>query len=328
MSRNRATRPLIKYSLCSLRYNRRLTTTSPGFVTSSGLSAFFFLFPFRNAGPSVATVASPESKFCSAELASLFSVLSALRSASCPATKFTEVLRSCAPSSFSAPSITNLAASASSGSSIVIVTSASPIGGRFTVPLKMQSLIRPARRLLWLCSPSTHEIASTTLDFPHPFGPTIHVVPIPLNVTTVRSQNDLNPVISTFLSLSKVSPLVSSRLPARKGQGVRARRETAQYSPIGGVFSQHPNRVPVERSPQLYLVEETHVWQVLCQRPSRLALQMAVRVKNVSLRTASVKHYSTACGAFLTATRAVLCVLSARSPLSLNLPCSSHPELA
>ena len=104
-------------------------------------------------------------------------------------------------------SSTKRAASASSGSSMVMVTSARPIGGRFTVPLKMQSLMRPARRDLWLCSPSTQLMASTTLDLPHPFGPTMHVVPVPLNVTTVRSQNDLNPVISTFRSFSKVSPL-------------------------------------------------------------------------------------------------------------------------
>ncbi len=39
----------------------------------------------------------------------------------------------------------------------------------------------------------------------------MHVVPVPLNVTAVRSQNDLNPVISTFRSLSKVSPLVPHR---------------------------------------------------------------------------------------------------------------------
>jgi hypothetical protein len=64
---------------------------------------------------------------------------------------------------------------------------------------------------LWLCSPSTHEIASTTFDFPHPFGPTMQVVPVPLNVTTVRSQNDLKPTISTFRSLSKVSPFVPHR---------------------------------------------------------------------------------------------------------------------
>jgi hypothetical protein len=74
----------------------------------------------------------------------------------------------------------------------------------------MQSAMRSARRDLWLCSPNTHEIASTTFDLPQPFGPTMQVVPEPLNVTTVRSQNDLKPTISTFLSLSKMSPFVVS----------------------------------------------------------------------------------------------------------------------
>src|SRR6516164_3932094 len=45
MSRRRATRPLMKYSLCPLRYKRRLTTTSPGFVTIDGFSVFLFFFP-------------------------------------------------------------------------------------------------------------------------------------------------------------------------------------------------------------------------------------------------------------------------------------------
>jgi hypothetical protein len=44
------------------------------------------------------------------------------------------------------------------------------------------------------------------LDLPQPFGPTMQVVPDPLNVTTVRSQNDLKPTISTFRSFSKISP--------------------------------------------------------------------------------------------------------------------------
>jgi hypothetical protein len=69
----------------------------------------------------------------------------------------------------------------------------------------MQSDMRSARRLLWLCSPSTHDIASTIFDFPQPFGPTMQVRPVPLNVTDVRSQKLLNPVISTFLSFSKVT---------------------------------------------------------------------------------------------------------------------------
>jgi hypothetical protein len=36
----------------------------------------------------------------------------------------------------------------------------------------------------------------------------MQVVPLPLKVTTVRSQNDLKPTISTFRSLSNLSPLV------------------------------------------------------------------------------------------------------------------------
>src|SRR5207237_10642310 len=110
-----------------------------------------------------------------------------------------------------APSNTNRAASASSGSSIVMVTSAMPSGGRFVVPLKMQSAMRSARRDLWLCSPSTQEIASTTFDLPQPFGPTIHVVPDALNVTRLLSQNDLKHTISTFRSLRKVSPFLPYR---------------------------------------------------------------------------------------------------------------------
>src|ERR1700733_10023482 len=86
-----------------------------------------------------------------------------------------------------------------------MITSDMPSGGRFSVPLKMQSDMRSARRLLWLCSPSTHDIASTIFDFPQPFGPTMQVKPFPLKVTTVRSQKLLNPLISTFLSFSKVT---------------------------------------------------------------------------------------------------------------------------
>jgi hypothetical protein len=59
-----------------------------------------------------------------------------------------------------------------------------------------------ARSIFLLCSPSTHEIASTTFDFPHPFGPTMHVMPVPLNVIGVFSQNDLNPNNSTLRSFN------------------------------------------------------------------------------------------------------------------------------
>src|ERR1700737_3077378 len=221
MSRKRATRPLIKYSLCPERYSRRLTTTSPGFIAKTGLSAAFFLrFPLTNSGSATASGAgAPSSCRGAASCApawlafaisspSVFSALSALSALSVPSVPPASASSVLIPAVSPTPCSTNPSASASSGSSNVIVTSANPIGGRFVVPLKMQSAMRSARSDLWLCSPRTQEMASTTFDFPQPFGPTIQVVPMPLNVTTVRSQNDLKPTISTFRSLSKVSPLV------------------------------------------------------------------------------------------------------------------------
>ena len=101
-----------------------------------------------------------------------------------------------------APSSTLATASESSGSTRVRVTSEMPIGGRLAVPLKMQSDMRSARSILWLCSPRTQEIASTTLDLPQPFGPTMQVIPLPLNVIGVFSQNDLKPRSSTLRSFS------------------------------------------------------------------------------------------------------------------------------
>src|SRR6266478_1644718 len=184
-------------------------TTSPGFMARTGLSADLFFrlnLPPGSAGdvavPSAAASCvsgdcAGSSERISVELSvkpeiSLFSVARDAESVA---------------ESDAALSITKRAASASSGSSIVMVTSASPSGGRLVVPLKMQSAMRSARSDMWLCSPRTQEMASTTLDLPQPFGPTIHVVPDPLNVTTVRSQNDLKPTISTFRSFSKMSPL-------------------------------------------------------------------------------------------------------------------------
>jgi hypothetical protein len=43
-------------------------------------------------------------------------------------------------------------------------------------------------------------MASTTLDLPHPFGPTMQVMPVPLNVIGVFSQKDLKtfPVLGFF----------------------------------------------------------------------------------------------------------------------------------
>ena len=48
-------------------------------------------------------------------------------------------------------------------------------------------------------SPMHHLKDSTMLDFPHPLGPTIPVKPSSIK-KVVLSENDLNPVISSFLN--------------------------------------------------------------------------------------------------------------------------------
>src|SRR5689334_13810600 len=77
-----------------------------------------------------------------------------------------------------------------------------PVGLRSRVPAKITSSMRTPRRLLADCSPSTQEIASEILDFPHPLGPTTAAMPSPGNFSSVRSQKDLNPRICSFLSFS------------------------------------------------------------------------------------------------------------------------------
>src|SRR5712691_12214267 len=259
MSRSRAMRPLIRYSLCPERYSRRLTTTSPGFVAGTGLSsAFFFLLNKLLNLPTPAAEASAVlsvASICASGACAAASARNSLVFGACSdLVGVTSVFDSFASSSPAAVSITNRAASASSGSSIVMVTSARPIGGRLVVPLKIQSAMRAARSDLWLCSPRTQEIASTTLDLPQPLGPTMQVVPDPLNVTTVRSQNDLKPTISTFRSFSKISPFGrqllcgcqhETRIPLDncKSQpfsraGARTREERRRFVPRGeGLWS-------------------------------------------------------------------------------------------
>src|SRR6266851_9604877 len=282
ISRSRAIRPLIKYSLCPDRYSRRLITTSPGFIAKTGFSAAFFRrLPLTNSdsvtasSPETAASATTGAGSCAPSLAA--SIASSFVSVPSAPSVVTSVFSP-------ALSSTNRAASASSGSSIVIVTSANPIGGRFVVPLKMQSAMRSARSDLWLCSPSTQEIASTTFDFPHPFGPTMQVVPVPRNVTTVRSQNDLNPVISTFRSLSKESPLVPHRTPnLRLARRHNSRNNSFPSNGAGrnSAAQQAPQTARATRN-ELYLqgrsyrrrqsdrdaVARQNVWQVLDQSPA------------------------------------------------------------
>src|SRR5947208_8470846 len=71
-------------------------------------------------------------------------------------------------------------------------TSANPTGLRFSLPPKITSAISSPRSDLADCSPSAQRTASSTLDFPHPFGPTIAVTPS-WKLKTVLSANDLKP---------------------------------------------------------------------------------------------------------------------------------------
>ena len=73
-------------------------------------------------------------------------------------------------------------------------TSAAAVGLRASLPLKITSSIRSPRRLLALCSPSTHVMASTTLLLPQPFGPTMAVTPSS-NPSSARSGKLLKPVM-------------------------------------------------------------------------------------------------------------------------------------
>src|ERR1700722_17857049 len=54
------------------------------------------------------------------------------------------------------------------------------------------------RRRVGACSPSTHRIASTTFDLPHPLGPTTAVIPGAKPIV-VESRKDLKPSNSRLL---------------------------------------------------------------------------------------------------------------------------------
>ena len=76
---------------------------------------------------------------------------------------------------------------------MVRLTSARPSAGRLAVPAKMTSSIFWLRTALGACAPSTHAMASTTLDLPLPLGPTTTVTPGSRS-SVVVSANDLKPL--------------------------------------------------------------------------------------------------------------------------------------
>src|SRR5271155_4617992 len=62
----------------------------------------------------------------------------------------------------------------------------------------MRSSTLLPRRRVGACSPSTHRIASTTFDLPHPLGPTTAVIP-GAKLIVVESRKDLKPSSSRLL---------------------------------------------------------------------------------------------------------------------------------
>ncbi len=75
-------------------------------------------------------------------------------------------------------------------------TSAIPKAFFLAVPLKITLLITDERSREGRCSPNTHRKASTMLDFPQPFGPTMEVIPLS-KLTLVLWAKLLNPCNSS-----------------------------------------------------------------------------------------------------------------------------------
>src|SRR5271157_5787169 len=148
-----------------------------------------------------------------------------------------------------------------SGSTSVSDTSAIPMALRSRVPTKMTSCMLTPRSVRADCSPNTHEMASEMFDLPQPFGPTMAAMPSPWKRRSVRSQNDLNPRICSFFSLSNV---YSVRAPSADSSPAGAKSVLApgaspgyapseNASPVGTAQVSHMGGgVSPPRSSQLY----------------------------------------------------------------------------
>ena len=115
-----------------------------------------------------------------------------------------------------------------------MVTSAISHAGRSEVPLKITSSNSLPRICLGESSPITKRKASTRLDFPQPFGPTIPVSPFSI-IISVGSTNDLKPFTLSLLNFiinysdnilsmiclnSFIDLFPSTKLPFIKKEGV------------------------------------------------------------------------------------------------------------
>src|SRR6202008_3775246 len=89
-------------------------------------------------------------------------------------------------------------------------TSATLREGRLLLPAKMTSSISPPRIDLAEVSPMTQRSASTRLDLPQPFGPTMPVRPGAMT-SSVASTKDLKPLRRSFVNWT------NGALPAASG---------------------------------------------------------------------------------------------------------------
>ncbi len=107
--------------------------------------------------------------------------------------------------------------------SMVRLTSARPSAGRCALPAKITSSIFDERTVRGPWAPSTQATASTTLDFPLPFGPTTTVTP-GSNWSTAGSAKDLNPLrVNDFRN--------TGRSPYRSWSADASFRECSQLRP-------------------------------------------------------------------------------------------------
>src|SRR5688500_9772722 len=147
----------------------------------------------------------------------------------------------------------------------------------------MTSSIFSPRRLRALCSPSTQVMASATLLFPQPFGPTMAVTPSS-KASSERSENDLNPEISrrsrrilvVAKNLTRPSHCGKAKLtPLYFGLGT----QTAGMVSLGG---QRPPGLPCGAPLRSGLA---HLEKLLCFRKERQReLQLRVAGRQVAAR--------------------------------------------
>src|SRR3954454_7960143 len=131
--------------------------------------------------------------------------------------------------------------SAPSVLSMVSCTSARPSGGRPEVPAKMTSSILPPRSDFAPCSPITQARASTTLDLPDPFGPTMQVIP-GSSCRVVADANDLNPRSVRLLRYTVGAPLWAFHGRRVGGRGPALGDELFKDTAEGKVSGQQTTR--------------------------------------------------------------------------------------